>query len=150
MKEQNILLLPATVLVLLFAVACGGEVQPDTAQAPDPEAAGPEKLPDRDPELALRLVAEEGALLLDVRTPEEFSEGFAEGAVNIPVQELEARIAEVTELLEGQQDRPIVVYCRSGRRSTTAKEILLEAGFGRVTNLGPLTAWTGPHTTSQP
>ena len=141
---------PLVSALCFFVIACGGDAQPDSVQTTNPETVRPQELPDGDPALAQRLVTEEGALLLDVRTPEEYGEDSAEGAVNIPVQALEARISEVVELLQGDRQRPIVVYCRSGRRSTIAKEILLEAGFGQVTNLGPLTAWTGPHATSQP
>jgi phage shock protein E len=84
---------------------------------------------------AKKLVTE-GALLLDVRTPEEFKDGHVEGAKNIPVQELEKRLAEV-----GDKSRAVVVYCRSGRRSETAKGILLKAGWKRVENLGGIDNW---------
>jgi rhodanese-related sulfurtransferase len=62
-------------------------------------------------------------LLIDVRTPEEFASGHLAGAVNIPVDQLEARLSEVSD------DRPIVVYCRSGNRSHTASLILEDAGY---------------------
>lgn len=71
---------------------------------------------------AARLVGD-GALLLDVRTPTEFSTGAPEGAVNIPVQELAARLDELP------RDRTIVAYCRSGARSATAVAKLVAAGF---------------------
>lgn len=87
------------------------------------------------PAEAKKLVAD-GALLLDVRTVEEFSEGHLEGAKNIPVGELEKRLAEV-----GDKNRPVVVYCRSGRRSESAKKILLSAGWKRVENLGGKDNW---------
>lgn len=87
------------------------------------------------PAEAKKLV-KEGALLLDVRTPEEFAEGHLEGAKNIPVGELEKRLAEV-----GDKGRPVVVYCRSGRRSESAKGILLKAGWKRVENLGGKDNW---------
>lgn len=78
----------------------------------------------------------EGAVLLDVRTPEEYREGHIEGARNIPVQQLAQRMSEV-----GPPDRPVVVYCRSGGRSQTAAEMLLRAGYQDVFNLGPMAAW---------
>jgi phage shock protein E len=84
---------------------------------------------------AKKLVAD-GALLLDVRTPEEFAEKHLDGAKNIPVGDLEKRLTEV-----GDKNRPVVVYCRSGRRSETAKGILLKAGFKRVENLGSIDNW---------
>jgi phage shock protein E len=84
---------------------------------------------------AHRLV-EAGALLVDVRTPGEFSAGHLPGAVSLPVQELEPRMAEL-----GGKDRPIVVYCRSGSRSGRAKRVLEGAGFTAVHDLGAMSRW---------
>jgi phage shock protein E len=84
---------------------------------------------------ARKLVAA-GARLLDVRSPEEYARGHLPGALNVPVQELDRRLAEV-----GPADRDLVVYCRSGHRSTRATEILRQHGFSKVHNLGPMTAW---------
>lgn len=66
---------------------------------------------------------DDGALLLDVRTPAEVATGAPDGAVNIPVQELATRMGELP------RERPLVVYCRSGARSATAVGQLLAAGF---------------------
>ena len=84
---------------------------------------------------AHRLV-ENGALLLDVRTPEEFAAGHIQGALNIPVQVLEQRMGDL-----GARDRDIVVYCRSGNRSGRAKQMLNTAGYTSVHDLGPMSAW---------
>jgi rhodanese-related sulfurtransferase len=77
-----------------------------------------------------------GALLLDVRSPEEFAAGHLEGALNIPVDALASRLAEV-----GPKDRPVVVYCRSGVRSKKARALLLEQGWAKVENLGGMSNW---------
>lgn len=82
-------------------------------------------------------LVKDGALLLDVRSPGEFSEGHLPGAVNVPVQELEASLAS----LSPDKARPIVVYCRSGMRSAKARKVLLSAGFTRVEDLGGLSNW---------
>lgn len=74
-----------------------------------------------------------GAKIIDVRTPEEFEQGHYTGAVNIPVGELTTRLSEV-----GPADKPIIVYCRSGRRSAMAKQILLDHGFTDVTDAGTI------------
>jgi rhodanese-related sulfurtransferase len=74
-----------------------------------------------------------GALIVDVRTPEEYQSGHYPGAVNIPLDQIESRLDEF-----GAKHRPIVVYCRSGHRSTIAKEKLLAAGFSEVYNGGGL------------
>jgi phage shock protein E len=84
---------------------------------------------------ARKLVAA-GARLLDVRSPEEYARGHLPDALNIPVQELDRRLAEA-----GPADRELIVYCRSGHRSTRAAEILRAHGFTKVHNLGPMTAW---------
>ncbi len=92
-------------------------------------------LPDRDSKLARQLVAD-GALLLDVRTAQEFAEHHLEGSILIPHTELPGRVAEVLEHQGGDKDRAIVVFCRSGGRSGLAKDVLLKSGFSRVTNVG--------------
>ena len=99
------------------------------------------ELPDRDPSLARRLVKEEGALLLDVRSAGEYEAGHLEGAVLIPHDALTERLAEVLEKQGGDKDKPIVLYCGSGRRAGIAKEELKRAGFTRVTNLGGMSDW---------
>lgn len=76
-----------------------------------------------------------GAVLLDVRTREEFAAEHVPGAVNIPVQELPARITEL-----GSPARKVVVYCRSGGRSATAAFLLKRAGY-EVHDVGPMTAY---------
>jgi rhodanese-related sulfurtransferase len=88
------------------------------------------------PAEARRLVAEEGARLLDVRTPVEFASGHLDGARDVPVQELSGRLDEV-----GPKDVPVVVYCRSGARSPSAAKLLRASGFARVVNLGAMTRW---------
>ncbi|MFT3924134.1 MAG: rhodanese-like domain-containing protein [Myxococcales bacterium] len=76
------------------------------------------------------------ALVLDVRTPEEYAQGHLEGAMLIPVAELEARVDEVEQALGGNKDKKIVAYCRSGRRSGVAKGILESHGYANVINGG--------------
>ena len=126
------LALAASLLVL--APACGAA---PPSVVPAALAAG---LPDGDPALARKLVAA-GAPLIDVRTPAEFAERHVEGAVNIPVEEISSRMPEVEKLAGGDKNKPIVVYCQSGRRAARAKQALMEAGFLQVTNLGGLSDW---------
>lgn len=78
----------------------------------------------------------DGATLLDVRTPAEFAQGHLPGALNIPVQELPQRVGELPDA-----ERPVVVYCAMGGRSASAAALLKKAGFSRVLDLGPMTAW---------
>jgi phage shock protein E len=72
-----------------------------------------------------------GALVVDVRTPAEFVAGAYASASNIPLDQIEKRLAEF-----GDRKRAIVVYCRSGNRSGQAKVILQKNGFSDVTNGG--------------
>jgi len=73
-----------------------------------------------------------GATVVDVRTPEEYRGGCYPGARNIPVQELQARLAEIPK------DRPVVLYCASGGRSGVAATLLKRAGYPEVFNAGGL------------
>jgi rhodanese-related sulfurtransferase len=84
---------------------------------------------------ARQLVAN-GAMLIDVRSPQEFAGRHIEGAVNIPVQELGGRIDEL-----GEQTREIVVYCQSGGRSAAAKRLLESRGFANVHDMGGIAHW---------
>ncbi len=74
-------------------------------------------------------------ILLDVRTPEEFASGHIHGAVNIPVESLGNHLSEIP----GGQ--PIVVYCHSGNRSAKAAQILAQAGYTSLYDLGGLNHW---------
>ena len=84
---------------------------------------------------AHRLVSS-GAKLVDVRTAGEFARGHLDGAVNIPVGELAARLASL-----GPKDKPIIVYCASGTRSAMAQRTLRGSGYESVRNLGPMSNW---------
>lgn len=97
-------------------------------------------LPDGDSKLAHRLV-EEGALLLDVRTPAEYQEHHLPNSVLIPHDEIGRRLDEVLQAQGGDKSKPIVVFCRRGGRAQTAKNVLLANGFTQITNLGSIDAW---------
>lgn len=77
--------------------------------------------------------------LLDVRTEQEFNGpmGHIEGAVLIPVQELDKRVEELAD----QKDEEIIVYCRSGNRSRVASAMLMQKGFKVVNMVGGMKAW---------
>lgn len=75
-------------------------------------------------------------VILDVRTKEEFDSGHLDSAVLIPVDDLEARYGEITK------NKPVIVYCRSGRRSAKAVAILVSKGFSQVYDMtGGIDAW---------
>ena len=77
---------------------------------------------------------ENNAVLLDVRTPEEHKTGYLEGAVLLPLAELEDKIADKVPV----KATPIYIYCRSGRRAETAVEKLKAIGYTDLHNLGGL------------
>jgi rhodanese-related sulfurtransferase len=77
-----------------------------------------------------------GARLVDVRSTGEFASGHIDGALNIPVDQLAARIGEI-----GPKDKPVVVYCASGMRSARAAGLLKSVGFATVEDLGPMSRW---------
>ena len=89
-------------------------------------------------ETAKKLI-EEGARLLDVRTQPEFLSGHIEGAKNVPLNELAARLKEFAD----DKNRPIIVYCQVGGRSGQAKIMLEREGFTAVHNLGGIGNWEG-------
>lgn len=79
---------------------------------------------------------EDGAFILDVRQPEEWAEYHVPGSTLIPLGELPDRLAEVP------QDQTVVVVCRSGNRSQSGRDILLQAGYTQVTSMGGgLSTW---------
>ena len=83
-----------------------------------------------------RQLVRAGARLVDVRTPGEFAAGHISGAINIPVQQLDARMSELQPKYAA-----VVVYCRSGHRSGNAARMLKNAGFVAVRDLGPMSHW---------
>lgn len=77
-----------------------------------------------------------GAFILDVREPSEWNEAHIPDSTLIPLGQLPSRLAEVPK------NQQIIVVCRSGNRSQTGRDILLQAGFENVTSLsGGLRAW---------
>ena len=75
---------------------------------------------------------DQGALVVDVRTPQEYRSGHLAGAKLIPVDTLSAKLNQFGD----DKSRPIVVYCKSGSRSGRAESFLKSAGFTNVVNGG--------------
>ena len=123
---------------LAGSVAFAGDpapAQPQPAAATVPQAAKAvpltqEQLLEQQAKHADRL------FVLDVRTPAEFAEGHVPGAVNIPHDQVAARIGEVP------RDKDVVLYCKSGRRAGLAADVLTANGYTRLKHLeGDMTAW---------
>lgn len=75
---------------------------------------------------------EAGALVLDVRTPQEFDQGHIKGALNIPHRQIERELSKLEHAKRGE----IVVYCAKGIRAASAQAVLKANGFEKVYNAG--------------
>ena len=101
--------------------------QQPPAPAPVPEIA---------PAEASQLLASSGALLLDVREPDEYAAAHVDGARLMPLGQVAASLGDLP------RDSAVVVICRSGRRSAEAVRVLQQAGFAHPLNLtGGILAW---------
>ena len=138
----------ATLAVMLGGVAMAANAAEPAAEtkAPSvPVAAPAARAPA--PQVALPAMSQAALLehqakhadhlfVLDVRSPEEFREGHVPGAVNVPYDQITARIAEVPK------DKDVVLYCRSGRRAGIAADVLAANGYTRLSHLeGDMPAW---------
>ena len=149
------LIRPRTALMLsslLSLAACGGAPTPaeaPTASAPAPAAAAPAGAapaasvsaasPGETDVVGLKALVDNGAaVVIDVRSAEEFAGGHVPGARNIPLDQLEARKAE----LDAQKGAALYLICEKGGRSASATQTLAAAGFVKPINVtGGTAAW---------
>lgn len=80
----------------------------------------------------------QGAVLLDVRTPQEYDEGHIPGSINIPLQTIDEAEAEIED-----KDTKLFIYCHSGARSSQAAVLLEEMGYTKVNNIGGIAQYKG-------
>lgn len=119
-------------------IAIAGSLAAGIAFAADPAAPAPAPAALMSQEALLEQQAKhaDSLFLLDVRTPQEFAEGHVPGAVNVPHDQLASRLAGVPK------DKDVVIYCRSGRRSALAADVLHANGYSRLSHLdGDMLAW---------
>ncbi|NBK98485.1 MAG: rhodanese-like domain-containing protein [Erysipelotrichia bacterium] len=90
-----------------------------------------------DSDEALRLMEEEKAVLLDVRTKTEYEDGHIEHAILLSLNDIEEKVEGMVQ----DKKMPVIVYCRSGNRSATAANTLVELGYEKVYDLGGITDW---------
>ncbi len=102
---------------------------------PESEAAGIQAY--RSPELLQELIREqhEAYLLIDVRTPAEFREGYIYSAANIPVDRIASTPPDVSK------DHLIIVYCRTENRSAQARRTLESLGYTQIVDFGGINRW---------
>ena len=89
------------------------------------------------PEQAKALIDAGGAVILDVRQPDEYATGHIRGAVLLPVGEIEAQAATVLP----DKNTKILIYCRSGNRSAVAAAALQTLGYTDVSDFGGIIDW---------
>ncbi len=83
-------------------------------------------------------IINDGAILLDVRTKEEYNEKHIDGASLLPLDIID--IDSISQIVS-EKDTPIIVYCRSGNRSKQAREKLIALGYSKVYDLGAMSNW---------
>jgi len=142
----------AAIMACMAVLGCAGEgAREDAAASADQPAAAVQSAPESGAndagmsvgviapaDLAGRLGTADEPIILDVRSPEEYSAGHIPGSINVPYDE----IATYLDSLEVFRDREIVVYCRSGRRAGVAEAALTEAGFRQLLDLeGHMQSW---------
>lgn len=120
----------AIAAVLMLAMSCGGNSEPETA--------ADIRLVSAADAAALQAAPPDDLVILDVRTPEEFAEGHLEGAILVDFydEDFEDQLAEL------DPDVPYLLYCRSGNRSSQTRPIMERLGFRDVADVdGGIVAW---------
>jgi len=138
MKTARFGAFAATMLVAAASIAdqAGGPAPGQAASAP--AAAASASLPLISPQALLERQAKRDPSLfvLDVRTPQEYAAGHVPGAVNVPYDQVASHLAEIPK------DKDVVIYCRSGRRTGLAAEVLEANGYTKLGHLqGDMEAW---------
>ncbi len=123
---KNFLIVVFMTLILVPALSGCVTQSPEKAQYIDTSVQQAKEMIDKDE-----------VFILDVRTQEEYNAGHIRNSTLIPVQDLSKRLNEVP------RDRNILVYCKTGGRSTAASELLANNGFTRIYNMkSGITEWT--------
>lgn len=150
MKQRNLGILLAGVLITLSACSAqppapqADDATPPPSQAGGTDAVAPQDPPEEDntvqtltPEEAKARMEEGGVIILDVRTQEEYNEAHIPGAILAPNES----ISEEASAILPDKDAPVLVYCRSGRRSAEASEKLAALGYTQVFDFGGIQDW---------
>lgn len=88
-------------------------------------------------EVVKEMYDNKGVTIIDVRTEDEYNEKHIKGSINIPVDDIENKISHIVT----NKDANIVVYCKSGNRSSLAKSKLKSMGYTKIYDLGSINNW---------
>ncbi len=88
-------------------------------------------------ETAVKLLDEENAVLIDVRTAEEYNDGHIKNSINIPVMAVATNASQFIP----DKTKNIIVYCLTGSRSSYASAVLKKAGYQNVYDFGAIANW---------
>ena len=146
MKRISLLLLSLTLTASLF-VGCGNnntenkDANTQTSSESSSETQSQAVSKDISIDESKKLINdEEVTLILDVRNEDEFAEGHLKNAIQIPVKELKENLSDIEKF----KDELVLVYCRSGKRSAEAVDILKENGFKNLVHMKDgISKWDG-------
>ena len=146
MKRISLLLLSLTLTASLF-VGCGNnntenkDANTQTSSESSSETQSEAVSKDISIDESKKLINDgEVTLILDVRNEDEFAEGHLKNAIQIPVKELKENLSDI----EKSKDELVLVYCRSGKRSAEAVDILKENGFKNLVHMKDgISKWDG-------
>ena len=136
MKYKGLMLMLAITLTLFGLCACGDKNTTEETTGDITSATITYEQISQD-EAKRIMDTEDGFVIIDARTEEEFREGHIEGAILIP----EYEITERAEMEIPEKDTLILVYCRSGRRSKIASDALVQLGYTNVKEFGGIIDW---------
>lgn len=132
---KKIIIAAAVLLIIVLAAGCSNNE--DKTSSEDKGMNEKAEYIKISPEEAKEIMESEEAIVLDVRTKEEFGQGHIDGAVLLPVDEISSKAEEVLK----DKNAKILVYCRSGNRSATASRTLLGMGYENVYDFGGIIDW---------
>lgn len=141
MKIKKIALMAIVGLISVLGISCGRtmnskQVSVDSKEVKNEKKAEYKKITSDE---AKNIMSTQKAIVVDVRSLEEYNEGHIPNAISVPLETIEN---EAETKLKNKDDL-ILVYCRSGRRSREAALRLIEKGYTNVIDFGGIQDWNG-------
>ena len=141
MKIKKIALMAIVGLISVLGISCGRtmnskQVSVDSKEVKNEKKAEYKKITSDE---AQNIMSTQKAIVVDVRSLEEYNEGHIPNAISVPLETIENE----AEIKLKNKDDLILVYCRSGRRSREAALRLIEKGYTNVIDFGGIQDWNG-------